>query len=160
LAEAEPVEQPLHAVRERLVGEILVGEQRVAADRRHLARDQHGRHRRDVEIRGVRVPDAAEVDLLVLELGDGDDFRKAVEPLEERVFDRLTEPLRQREEPRRRKILIAEEHDASVEPDAADFRDCRVVEVAREVDAGNLRPERARDPVHLETPRGGREHGD
>jgi hypothetical protein len=40
------------------------------------------------------MPDAAEVDLLVLELGDRDDFRKAVEPFEERVFDRLAEALR------------------------------------------------------------------
>jgi len=38
----------------------------------HLARHQHAGHRRHVEIGRVRVPDAAEVDLLVLELEDGE----------------------------------------------------------------------------------------
>ena len=78
-------------VRQRLVGEIHVGEQRVAAARRRLARDQHRRHRRAFEIGRVRVPQPAEIDLLVLELDHRRDLRKSVEPLHERIFDRLAE---------------------------------------------------------------------
>ena len=61
----EAVEQAPQPRRQGLVGEIHVGEQRVAATRRHLAREQHRAHRRAFEIRGVGMPDAAEIDPLV-----------------------------------------------------------------------------------------------
>jgi hypothetical protein len=71
----QAVEHALHAVGERLVGEIRVGEQRIAALGRHLAGNQHGAHRRLLEIGGVGVPHTAEVALLVLELDDWNDLR-------------------------------------------------------------------------------------
>src|SRR5262249_28992531 len=55
-------------------------------------------------------------------------------------------------------VLVAEEHDAIVEPDAADLRDRRVVEIARKVDAGDFGAEGARDLMDFEITGGGRRH--
>ena len=119
----EAVEHALHALGERLVGEIHVGEQRVAAARRRLARDQHRRHGRAFEIGRIRVPEPAEIDLLVLELDHGRDLRKSVEPLHEWIFDRLAEASCDTQEFLRRQRLAAKEHHAVLQPRGADRSD-------------------------------------
>src|SRR5205807_979474 len=94
--------------------------------------------------------DAAEIDLLVLELSDRDDFRKAVEPFEERIFDRLAETARQLEELLGGQILLAEEDDEVFEPDRANRPDRLAVEIARNIDPGDLRSDGAGDLVDFE----------
>src|SRR5262249_10302978 len=116
------------------------------------------RHGRRLQIRRVGMPDAAEVYLLVLELLDLDDLRKALDAFDEGIFDHLAKTLGDCEELRRRQILIAKEDDEMVEPNTADFRDGLVVEGAREIDAGNLRPDGAAEAVHFDGARCGREH--
>jgi hypothetical protein len=140
----------LKAVRQRLVGEIHVGEQRVAAARRRLARDQHGRHRRLVEVGGVGVPQPAEIDLLVLELDHRRDLRKAIEALHERIFDRFAEAARKLEELRGASVWSRKEHHEMLEPGGADRRDGLVAQVVREVEPKNLRADRAGERADVE----------
>ena len=87
----QPVEHAPHSRGQCLVGQVHVGEQRVAAKGRHLARDQHRAHRRAFEIGGIGVPEPAEIDLFVFQLDDWSDLGKSVDPFDERVFDHLAE---------------------------------------------------------------------
>ncbi len=91
------------------------------------------------------MPDAAEVDGLVRQLAHGDDLGEALDALDERILDGLADAAREREEAFRRELLVAEEHDEVLEPRGADRGDDVVVELRREVDARDLRAERARD---------------
>ena len=86
---AERPEQRLHPVGQRLPGQILVGEQCVAADRRQFPRRQHGAHRRLRRIGRIRMPDAAEIDPLMLQLENRRDFREAVDPVDHGIGHRL-----------------------------------------------------------------------
>jgi hypothetical protein len=88
------------------------------------------------------VPEPAEIDPLVFELDDRGDLGKPVDPLDERVLDRLAEAPGEGEEPRRRQALAAEEDDEVVEPGAADCGDRVVVDLARQIDARDLRADR------------------
>ena len=146
----EPVEHAPHAVRQRLVGAIHVGEQRIAAARRRFARDQHGRHRRALEIGRVGVPQTAEIDLLVLELDHRRDLRKALETLHERIFDRLAEAACGVQELRGRQRLLAKEDDEVLQPRGADGRDGVVAEIVSKVDADDLGPQRAGERPDVE----------
>ena len=114
-------EQLLHFGGEGLVGEVLAGELGVAAVGRDLARQQHRAHRRLFEIGGIRVPDAAEVVLLALELAHLDHFRKAVDALDERILDRPAHGARERHELRRVELLLAEEDDLVLEEGRSDL---------------------------------------
>ena len=55
-----------------------------------------------------------------------------------------------REELRRRQLLVAKEDDEVIEPGPADRRDRIVVELLREIDAEDLRAERARERADIE----------
>ena len=105
----EAVEQIPQPRRQSLVGEIHVGEQRVAAIGRHLARHEHRAHRRLFEIGRVAMPQPAEIDPLVFELDDRRDLGEAVDALDERVLDRLAEMPRQAEQFGGRQVLVAKE---------------------------------------------------
>ena len=90
------------------------------------------RHRRALEVHGVAVPDAAEVHRLVRQLRHRDDLRVAVDALHERVLA----PARRCGAANARnasgiEVLVAEEDDEVLEPDATDLGDGGVVEVAR-----------------------------
>src|SRR5687767_1276580 len=114
----QPFEHRLQTVGQRLVRQVHVGEERVAAIRRDLAGDQHARHRWHVEVGGIGVPHAAEVHALVLELQHGNDLRILRQSLHEGILDRLTEAAPEGEELRRREILIPEEDHQMIEPGA------------------------------------------
>ena len=103
-----------------------------------------------VQIRRVGVPQPAEIDLLVLELDHRRDLRKALEPLHERIFDRLAEAAREREELRGLERLVAEEDDEVFEPGGADRRDRLVAHVSAEIDPENFRAERAGERTDVE----------
>src|SRR5439155_21111164 len=66
------------------------------------------------------------------------DERKAVDPLDERVFDRLAEAAGKIEEPGGRQILPAEEDHEVIEPGAPDRGDRIVIDLARQIDAGDF----------------------
>ena len=94
------------------------------------------------------MPDAAEIDPLVLQLDDRGDRRKAVEALEERILDGLADTPREGEKLRRGQALIAEEDDEMAQPRGADRRDLRIVE-AGQVDVQNLGADRPGDGTDL-----------
>jgi hypothetical protein len=96
------------------------------------------------------MPQPAEIDPLVFELDDRGDLREAVDALDERVFDRLAETPRQREQASGRQFLIAKENDEVVEPGLADRRDGLGVELLREIDAENLGADRPRQRADVE----------
>jgi hypothetical protein len=79
-----------------------------------------------LQIRGVGVPDAAEIDRLVLQLGDIDDLGKTFDASHEGILDRCAEPACQGQEASGRQVLIAEEDDQMVQECLADFGDRRV----------------------------------
>src|SRR4051794_39804872 len=96
------------------------------------------------------MPEPAEIDLLVLELDDRRDLREAVEPLHERVIDRLAEAAGRMQKLLRRQRLAAKEHHAVFEPGSADGCDGRVTEILRKIDAEDLGAERARERANVE----------
>src|SRR5581483_12257571 len=102
--------------------------------RRNLACDEHARHRRRVEIGGVGVPDAAEVDVLVGELEDRNDLGMLVEAFDERILDGIPEAPREGEELRGREVTITKEDDEMLEPGAPEQRVRRIVERLPQVD--------------------------
>src|SRR6185437_1482629 len=108
-----------------------------------LACDQHGGHRRLVEIGGIGVPDAAEIFGFVLELDHRNDFRKSLDALDERIFDHVAEALCEGEKLRWRQVLIAEEDYAVFEPGLADGGDDVVARLVAEVDTQYFGADRA-----------------
>ena len=100
------------------------------------------------------MPEAAEIDPFVLELGDLDDFWKTVDAAHERVFDRLAEAAGERQEACGRQALAVAEDHAVVEQSAADFGDRRFRQLRGQIDAVQFDAERAGDRPHLDR------HGD
>src|SRR5712664_4139204 len=119
--------------------------------RRHLAREQHRGHRRLVQISRVRVPDAAEIDLLVLELLHFDHLRKAGDALDEGILDRLADTSREGHELLRAKPLLAEEDHQVLEPGIANFRKIFIGKGARQVNPVNFRAKRASNASYFHT---------
>ena len=91
------------------------------------------------------MPDAAEIHPLVLQLGDRDDLREAVDPLHERILDRRAETPRQRQEARRRQVLVAEE-DHQVIQQRLPQRRHRLVRQFRRPDRSRAARRRSRRP--------------
>ena len=89
-------------------------------------------------------------DRLVRQLGDRDDLREPFDALHERVLDRLADPAGEREELLGTEELVAEEDHEVLEPGPADLGDGLVDQVGREVDAGDLGPDRAGERQHLD----------
>src|SRR5262245_13383279 len=96
------------------------------------------------------MPNAAEVGLLMLELCDRNDFRKALNALDEGIFDDLAEPPGKAQELRGRQRLIAEKHHTVFEPGAPNGRNRRRAQLAAEIDAADLGPDCTRDRPHLD----------
>src|SRR5438874_592816 len=117
--------------------------------RRHLARKQHRCHRRLFQIRGIGMPDAAEVHALVLELLHFDDLREPGNALHERILDRPADALRKGHVLRGRERLVAEEDDEVLEPRRADLAHLPVAELAQ-INAADFGAERAGNALYLE----------
>ena len=118
----EPFQHRLHPVRKGLIGEVLVGEQRVAAERRHVQGDQDGAHRRFRDHYRVGVPVLADDACVARIADDGHDV--GIVGDQERVLEDIAESSRQALMRIGVEILVAEEDDAMVEqgaPDRADF---------------------------------------
>ncbi len=139
----EPVEHLSEPLRESLVRLVLIGEDRVAAIGRNLDGVQHARHRRLRQIGRVRVPDAAEVGLLVRELQHGRDHRALGQSLELRVLHRLAEATGEGELLARRELLVAKEDHQVVQQGLADLRDDRIGERRRDIHTVDLGAERS-----------------
>ena len=99
-------EQALQALGQGLVGEIHAREHGVAADRRRLERVQQRAERRPLEIGGVGMPDAAEIDPLVRLLDDRQHQRALGQALDQGVFDGLAEALGERQQLTRRERQV------------------------------------------------------
>src|SRR5271163_2500359 len=95
------------------------------------------------------MPNAAEIDPLMLQLDDRGDLRKAVDALQERVFDRLADAAGEGEQFRRRQLLIAEEDHEMIEPGPADGHNLAIVEIG-EVDAMDFGADRPGDRADFE----------
>ncbi len=150
LTPISPSSVGLQPVRQRLVGHVLVGEHGVAAIGRNLARQQHAAHRRDLEVGGVGVPEAAEVVALVLELDHRRDERRFGQAVELRILDQLAELAGEGHVLLRRHLLVAQEDHEMVEEGLAHLGDHVVLEIARHVDAVQLGAQGAGDRPDLD----------
>ena len=113
------------------------------------SRDQHRPHRRAFEIGGIGVPEPAEIDPLVFQLDDRSDQRKALDPVDERVFDDLAKTPGEGEKALGRQLLTAEEDHQMIEPGSPDRLDRSLVEVLGKINTGNLGAQRAGDRLDL-----------
>ena len=146
-----PVEQLLHGRRERLVGEVLVGEHGVAAIGRHVDAVEDRAHRRLGDHGRVGVPVLADIGRVARLAADHHDFRDlsmTVAKLGWRkiVAEAAGEGLVLRDVD----LLVAEEHDAVLVQRVADLADRAVVEILRDIDAEDLRAAGAGDRPHLD----------
>ena len=96
------------------------------------------------------MPDPAEVDRLVLQLGDVDDLGETLDALDEWVFDRRAETPRQCQEAFWRQILVTEEDHEVIEQRLTNRTDRRVGQLFREIDAAQLGAKRTGDRLDLE----------
>ena len=147
----QPAKHLLQPVGKTLIGKFLVGEHRIAADRRQFDGLQHRRHRRFVLIDGIGVPDTAEIDRFMLALQHRGEFGNAVNAVEERIDRRLAKGPRQRQLLLRGQILIAEHDHFMLQPDSPEIADDIVGEIAGgKIDAGNFGAHRRRQPCNLQ----------
>jgi hypothetical protein len=150
----QALQQALHAVGQRFVGEVLAGEERVAAIGRYVDGVEDGSHRGLRHHRGVRVPlfpHDAQVPGLAANLDDlriGDDGRVVG------VHEDVAEAARERLVLGGVELLVAEEDDAVIEEGAPDGRHARVGEIGAQVDAVDLGPQGAGDGTDLDRHRG------
>ena len=91
------------------------------------------------------MPDAAEIDPLMLQLENRRDFREAVDPVDHGIGHRRAEAAGEGELLRRRYLLIAEEDHQMVEQRPADRRDGGVRQVGRQIDATDFGADRRGD---------------
>ena len=91
------------------------------------------------------MPDAAEIDPLMLQLEDRRDFRKAVDTLDHGIGHRPAETAREGQLLRRGNVLVAEEDHETIEQGLPDRGDRGVGQVGRQIDAVDLRTDRRRD---------------
>ncbi len=146
--------------RERLERQILIGKQRVAADVGKVFGQQHGGGRGPRARREVGMPQVA---LRVTRLGFSVDhhgltrkhLHRAVLGMAvirgSRVVVDLAEARAEGAQFGRVDPLTGKTHDAVLEPDLPDLRDRLVVDGRRNVDAGDLRPERIRETPHRQS---------
>src|SRR3954470_2927461 len=137
----QPSEHRAHALGERFVRGVHVGEQRVTAIRRSLECIEQCRRRRLGKISGVRVPAAAEVGRLALFLHHLEDMREALDAGDERIGAWLAEAAADLHQVRRLELLAADRQHLVVEERAMQRAPAGVVQRAE------------RHPVHLGTKR-------
>ena len=142
-------EQRLHRLRQRVVGEVHVGKQRVAAGIGRLLGVEDRRLRRLGIEHLVGVPDLAERLGVALLLDDLEDVGVLVHALHEGVMVDVAEALGEGELLLGRDRLLAEEDDEMLEPGRLDLLERRVVQLA-EVDAADFRAERSGDGLDFD----------
>ena len=135
---AQAFQRALHAVGEGFVGEVLVGEQRVAAVGGNLDRIQDGAEGRFGNHGGVGVPVLADDFLVAGFAADIDDLGVGADPFVVGVDEDFTEAAGEGFVLFAVQGLVAKEDHAVVEQGLADFGDGCVGEVLREVDAADL----------------------
>ena len=141
---AEAAQHLLHALRQRLEGEIHVGEQRVAALVRDFARQQDRAHRGLLVVAVVGVPEIADVLLALGLLAHFGDLRIARDGREEPVDVDRRPTLRELDMLLGRQLLVAEEDHAVLHEGLLDFVPLPIAH-RLEVDAGNLRAAATRE---------------
>ncbi|MEA3220990.1 MAG: hypothetical protein OZX49_02105 [Immundisolibacter sp.] len=149
---AQTVQHPAQTVRQRLVGQVHVGEQRVAPDRRQLARQQHGGDGRRFQIGRVRVPEATEIDPLVRQFDHRHDQRVAVQAAQHGVLDRLGDAPGKRQVLFGSQMLVAKEQHQVLQPGVAYLGQDRVRQFMAQVHSADLRTKSARHRGHADVP--------
>ena len=120
---AQAGQRLLQPVRQPVPGQMLVGEQGIAANRRQFDRLQHRRHRWPLLIDRVGVPDTAEIDGFILALQHRGDFREPVQPFQKRIDVGLADRARQFQLALRRKVLVPQYKQVMLQPDRPDVVD-------------------------------------
>src|SRR5258708_30569690 len=95
------------------------------------------------------MPDAAEIDPLVLALGHFDDLGILGKTGNEGIARESAEVAREGNELCRRQILITKEDDEMIEQRATDLGDRGSTEIAGEIDIADFGADRARDRLDL-----------
>ena len=159
----EPFDVGLHAVGQRVVGGVGVGEQRVAAARRTLLEVEDRAHRRLLLARHVGVPTFA-VGALGARLGaDDHQLGKAGFVRRRRMDVKLAEQPPEREVLLGRDLLIAKEDDQVLDQRAVDLALLLGGERPRQIDAAELGADQRSELLDGEGPvrgRGDRGWGD
>ena len=146
----EPIQHLLHGARQRLVGQVLVGEQRVAAIGWHVDAVEDGAHRRLGAQRGVGVPGLPEIRRIARRAPHHHHLRVGAPVLQQRMHEEVAEAASERLVSGRVELLVAEEHDAMRVQRVADLADHGLVEVTGDIDTEDLRAARARQGPHLD----------
>ena len=110
------------ALRQGFVGEVLIGEQRVAAVGRNFNRIEQACGWRALQIRRVRMPNPAKIGALMFQFGDSGDQRALGQTLQLRVFNGGSEAPREGEVLLRRELLVREEDHEVVEEGVTNLR--------------------------------------
>ena len=140
----------LQPVRKLVIGKFLIGEQCIAPDRRQFDGLQHRRHWRLVLIAGVGVPDATEIDRLVLALQHRGDLGDILDTFQKRIDGRFAKGARKFELLLRCQVLVAKHNHIMLQPDSPDLADDIVRKIARcEIDAGDFSTHRRRQLCNL-----------
>ena len=139
------IEHLPHAVGERLVGEVHVGEHRVTANPRELTRIQHRAPWRSFQEGEVGVPSRTEIPRLVRLLHNLDDVRMSRKSVYVGVRFERTEAFGERAVLLRRQFLVAEEDHEVVVQRGADCLENLVGQRTGEVHTVDLCAERAGD---------------
>ena len=122
----QPGEQGFHALGQPFVGEILIGEQGVAAIGRHVEGVEQGAHRRFGHHGGVGVPFLAD-DLGVAGIaGDRHHLRVMVAGVEIGMDENIAKGAGQALVSGDVELLVAEKDHTMVQKRGADFRDYRI----------------------------------
>ena len=96
------------------------------------------------------MPDRAESVALVFQLLHLDDRGESVDALDQRIFDRGAEALREGKKLPRRQVLVAKEDHLMIEPRTPDRGDLLRGEEPCKVKAVHLGAERAGDSLHFD----------
>jgi len=138
MAGGEAFQRRHQPVRQRVIGRIHAGKQRVAAGLRHLAGIEHRAQGRHLVVAVVGVPAAADVARLLRLLPDLGDHWIAGDGGEKAVDVNRRKPLGKRDMLLRRELLVAEKDDAVLPEGAADLGENSVVDRPGEIDATYL----------------------
>ena len=143
--DAKAGQHRLHAVGEAFVGEVLIGEQRVAAIGRHVERIEDGAHRRLRHHRRVGVPLFADDPLVARLAHDADDLGVAFAGIEIGMDEDIAEAAGEGLVAGIVDLLAAKEDHQMLEQRASDFGDRRLVEAGADIQAADLGTQGAGD---------------
>jgi hypothetical protein len=147
------VEHALHAVGERVVGQIHIGKQRITPEIGDLAGIKDRAQCRLVEVGDVRVPGAPKIAAVILGLfSDLDNFRIVGHSADKLVDIQAAKAAAESQVLLWCQMLIAEKDHLVVEQRAADFGNHGGVERFAQIDPREFGAESSGDAAHVKCP--------